>query len=962
MFRSIVKYIIFLLFIFSLVFSGSTGKIGGRIVDNKTGKPLAGVNVIVTGTGIGAASGLDGSYMIINVPPGSYSINATMIGYKKHNVTNVIVSVDRTTRIEIELSETVIAGEEVTVIAKRKNVELDRTNTASYINREEIESLPVSTVDDILQLQAGIVSDAGGNLHIRGGRSREIAYMVDGVPVTDTYSQSGGSMVSIENNFIKELQVITGTFNAEYGSAQSGIVNVVTKIPGLRYEGSIEQLLGSFYSPGRPQYIGLSTFQPTSEKEMKVSISGPLLNLKKSGKVGFFLNGRFVDSNGWLNGQRRYMPEDGWEIEVYREWYSATYDPKDPLIIPLPDSLHTGDGNIVPMDWEKMVSLNFKLVYQPSPKLTFSINSFYNDSYGKGYSSSWRFCPDGNASWVDQSMSSMLIITHSPFENLFYNLRYSFQKSASKRYAFENADDPRYQITAVNAWDPGKLSGYDYGGIYSWDRRSDEQFIHLTNGDITWQINNIIEIKGGFEAKTYTLHYLNAPMREVLGYETMQFPWSRSEIFDFEIPYVMFRDSTAKYEFGNLRLRETHPDSLSDHLFYTDYTREPMEASGFVQTTLELGKVILNAGIRLDYFWPNDRWAPDYSVVYPEFVGADDYYEQAKRKYKFSPRFGLSFPISTTGALRLSYGHFFQIPSYEKMYQNPVLPHYNQFSIIGSRIGNPNLKPENTVQYEVGYQQELTSSLAMELSVFHKDIKDLLGIEILTLSNASTFYRYINKEYGNSSGVTLAFNYTAPDRKFVTGIDYTYMLAKGSASSPEMLRDISILSGPGMGSYTIAVRKINYLDWDQRHSLNTTISYRPNNKWNIGLVSQLGSGLPYSPSTLDPSISLPGGEWDNAGRKPVRWGTDLKLVRYSTIFGYKNSIILNVFNLFNHLNENNVRSITGRAGPNAYPPEIDRKRNNRILKIGEFTLDEANYNPTDYSRPRLIQLGIMFQF
>ncbi len=202
MFRSIVKYIIFLLFISSLVFSGSTGKIGGRIVDNTTGKPLAGVNVIVTGTGIGAASGLDGSYMIINVPPGSYSINATMIGYKKHNVTNVIVSVDRTTRIEIELSETVIAGEEVTVIAKRKNVELDRTNTASYINREEIESLPVSTVDDILQLQAGIVSDAGGNLHIRGGRSREIAYMVDGVPVTDTYSQSGGSMVSIENNFI----------------------------------------------------------------------------------------------------------------------------------------------------------------------------------------------------------------------------------------------------------------------------------------------------------------------------------------------------------------------------------------------------------------------------------------------------------------------------------------------------------------------------------------------------------------------------------------------------------------------------------------------------------------------------------------------------------------------------------------------------------------------------------------
>ena len=270
---------------------------------------------------------------------------------------------------------------------------------------------------------------------------------------------------------------------------------------------------------------------------MKVSFSGPLFNLEKFGKLGFFLNGRLVDSNGWLNGERRYMPEDGWEIEVYREWYSATFDPKDPLVIPLPDSLHTGDGEIIPMDWEKMMNMNFKLVYQPFPKLTLSLNSFFSDSYGKGYSSSWRFCPDGNSSWANQSTSYMLVMTHSLYENLFYNLRYSFQRSSSQSYTFENSDDPRYQTTAVNAWDPGKLTGYDYGGISSWNRRSDEQLIQLVNGDITWQINNIIQIRSGFEAKSYSLHYQNSPMREILGYETMQFPWSRSEIFDFEIPY-----------------------------------------------------------------------------------------------------------------------------------------------------------------------------------------------------------------------------------------------------------------------------------------------------------------------------------------------------------------------------------------------------------------------------------------
>jgi outer membrane receptor protein involved in Fe transport len=962
MIKQSMKYFLSLIIFFGYLVAGSTGKIGGRIVDEKTGDPLVGVNIIVAGTMLGAASSIDGSFMIINIPPGRYSVSASMIGYKKYTITDVNVSVDRTTRLEFDLSETIIEGEEITVVAKRKTVELDRTNSASYINRSEIELLPVTSLEDIIQLQAGVVSDAGGDLHIRGGRSREIAYMIDGIPVTDNYSQSGGSMVEIENNFIEELQVITGTFNAEYGSAQSGVVNVVTKMPGTKYEGSIEQLMGGFYSPNKPQYIALDTFQPTSEKEIKISFSGPLLNLKKLGKIGFFLNGRLIDSNGWLNGERRYMPEDGWEIAVYREWYSATFDPKDPLIIPIPDSLHTGDGKIIPMDWEKTVNMNLKLVYKPLPSLTFSLNSFFNDSYGKGFSSSWRFCPDGNSTWADQSMSYMLVMTHSPSVNLFYNLRYSFQKSNSQRYTFKDSNDPRYQITAVNAWDPGKLTGYDFGGISSWNRNYDEQLIHLTNGDITWQINNNIQIKSGFETKSYSFQYLNSPMREKLGYETMQFPWSRSEIFDFEIPYKVFLDSTANYEFGNLRLRETHPDSAFDHLFYIDYTRKPMEASGFSQTSLELGKVILNAGVRLDYFKPNDRWAPDYSIVYPEFVGADGYYVQAKSKYKFSPRFGLSFPISTKGALRLSYGHFFQIPSYEKMYQNPVLSHYNQFSIIGSRIGNPNLKPENTVQYEVGYQQELTSNLVMELAVFHKDIKDLLGIEILTLSNAATFYRYVNKEYGNSSGATLSFNYSSPDGKFDTGVDYTYMLAKGSASSPEMLRNISVLSGPGMGSYTIAVRKIKYLDWDQRHSLNATMSYSPNKKWNINLVSQLGSGLPYSPSTLDPSISLPGGEWDNAGRKPVRWGVDFKLVRSSVLFGYNSRFIINVFNIFNQLNENHVRSITGRAGPNAYLPEINRLRNNRILRIDEFSLDEANYNPSNYSRPRLIQFGIMVHF
>jgi len=377
-----------------------------------------------------------------------------------------------------------------------------------------------------------------------------------------------------------------------------------------------------------------------------------------------------------------------------------------------------------------------------------------------------------------------------------------------------------------------------------------------------------------------------------------------------------------------------------------------------MQTKLNLGEIILNAGLRYDYLDPNDRYAPDYSGVYPELVGADTFYVDAKPKEKLSPRFGLSFPISEKGAMRLSYGHFFQSPSFEKMYQNPVLPHYNKFSIMDSRIGNPNLKPEQTVQYELGLQQEVTSGLALELTVFYKDIRDLLGIEILTLSDATTFFRYINREYGNSTGVTVAFSYVDPAGKISTSVDYTYMVAKGSASSAEAIRDVAILSGSNRGAYTLATRRIDYLGWDQTHSLNGTVSFKPRQDIYLSLIGQLGSGLPYTPSTLNPNIEIPGGWWANSGRKPLTWNIDFKANKQFKVAGMRVGIFLNIFNLFNQLNELHVDSITGHAGPRAYTPEIGALRYYRLDAVGTFTREEADYNPTQYSRPRLIQIGM----
>ncbi len=955
--RGVAALSAFLAFAWSS-FAGVTGKIGGKVLDEQTGEPLIGANVLIKGTQMGAAAGMDGSYLIINVPPGKYTLRVTMIGYETANITDVQVFTDRTTRIDVKLRPSVVKGKEVTIVAERERIEFDRTSTAAYISEDEIEKLPVASLHEIIQMQAGVVADAGGALHFRGGRSREVAYMIDGVPVSNTFSQGGGSNVAIENNFVKEIQVITGTFNAEYGSAQSGVVNVVTKVPERSYHATIEGLTGGYYSPNSPMFIGLDRYDPLTEKELKFSLTGPIPFPQKLGKLGFFFNGRLLDSGGWLNGERRYRPEDGWEIVVYREWYKAIYDPIDPLVIPLPDSLHTGDGKIVHMNWNKSASLNFKMVYQPKPTFTLSYNVFGSRSHGKSYRPTWRFCPDGIPQHRGNSLTHILTITHAVGRNVFYNLRYSHQSNHSRFYTYESADDPRYQITAVNAWDPGKITGYDMGGIDSWDRRWFDQSIDLVNGDITWQMNKYIELKTGFEAKFYNFHYRNAPMREMFGYEQVQFPFTRKEIEEFDFPWEFFRDTTYAYEYGHIRLRESNPDSLRDQQFYVDYNRSPRDGAAYAQTKLELGEVVVNAGVRLDAYWPRDVYAPSYDNVYPEMVGYRGYYVWAKPKWQLSPRFGLSFPISDRGAMRLSYGHFFQAPSYEKMYQNPVLPWYNSYSIAETRIGNPNLKPERTVQYEIGLQQALTDDIAMELTVFYKDVRDLLGIELLTLSDATTFYRYVNKEFGNSKGFTLAFNQGFAGGMISSSIDYTYMIAKGSASSAEVLRDIQIVAGPGTGAYNVAVRRINYLDWDQRHTLNASVTIRPSQTLTLGVIAQLGSGLPYTPATLDPSIQLPGGEWDNAGRKPTRWNVDFRMSKTFKVAGLDLAAIVRVFNVFNHLNENRVHPITGRAGPNAYLPEVARRRYWRLEQLGEFTRDEADYDPTYYSRPRLIQFGL----
>ena len=226
MIKHLLITLLSLLFIIQLS-AGTTGKISGTVTDNESHEPLIGVNVILLETSLGAATNADGFYLINNIPPGTYTVRFSAIGYQKKQVSNVKIAADFTTEINISLSSASIELETVTIQAEAPLVRKDLTSSHTIVDNTQIAALPVESVDQILTLQAGITKDAGGAIHIRGGRSNEIEFNVNGVTAINPFDF--GRTVKISTNAIQELSVVSGTFNAEYGNALSGIIKYCHK-------------------------------------------------------------------------------------------------------------------------------------------------------------------------------------------------------------------------------------------------------------------------------------------------------------------------------------------------------------------------------------------------------------------------------------------------------------------------------------------------------------------------------------------------------------------------------------------------------------------------------------------------------------------------------------------------------------------------------------------------------------
>ncbi len=933
----------FLPIIFILVFStwliaGVTGKIAGTVIDAKTHEPLAGVNVVIEGTYLGASSDGDGYFVILNIPPGSYKLQAMYVGYQTVQITDVQVSVDITTKIDIMMHETTLeTSDEITVVAKRPIIRKDAVATRHFVNSDQIEIQPVNSFQQIAQNQAGVVGS-----HFRGGRPGEVLVMIDGVAVRDPAGAYAGNMGGFTGDVpeyaIEEMEVTLGGFSAEYGNVQSGILNLALKEGTPKIRGRLRftntPKFGSSESFTENNYT-FHRFQP-QENIYEVNLSGPLIFKK----LGFSASAEVTDRKQGL-----YLNENSFD-QAYQGKLSYRFTPQHKLTIggifnrsdwdnfyfPAsrygPGKGYVTDTYIKGLDPSKDTLMVYKYVDDKSLYGTIKTDDTPNSVTAQGdtFNVTKTFYMAGMEDylWNNHKETNLAYLnwTHSLSSRTYYEIRLSTFLS-NYHYAPVDVDDRDHDGNRSEdlQWDlskPGPHPIYrEREQNYWWVRGDDPGYLderswtHSLKFDMVSQVTRNHLIKGGLQA------HLNRS-------DVQNISWT--------LGVGTFRKDIWKQNYFDL--------------------------GAYVQDKLEFQGIIALVGLRFDMFDPNGFGSPvyypgDYGAPYSQ-IGPDGRPvflnpKKAKATYQLSPRIGISHPITERSVLHFTYGHYFQRPDGYYLFRN----HYIQsLTKVGNFIGNPSLAPEKTVAYELGIEQQFFSDIRFTVTGYYKDVTNLLNWRKYVGRTIQNFELnvYTNADYGNIKG--LEFTLEKRIGKFFGGnINYTFSIAKGRSSN----------ATGGSGSFT-SVKRMNLLNFDQTHTVNANILLRtpqdfgpqlagvhPLGGFKASILFKYGSGLPYSSY---------GTRKINDERMPWTSTTDIKLLRSFTLSRYKLNLFMDIFNLFD---KKNIRFIGNSLYYDSGDPNDPSIKGDPSVVRRDVA---QNYyrNPQAYSAGRQIRFGLGLNF
>ena len=715
-----IKYLLFLFLTFfciSSAFSGTVGKISGHITDKETGEPLGGVNVFIEGTRLGASTDLDGEYFIINVPPGSYSVTASIVGYQSVTVTDVRVNPDRTTKIEFNLKTEVMTGETITIVAERPLIQRDATFTETVTSADEIENMPVTTLSEVMSINAGFIvqgyttdpdgnSDGAESIHVRGGRSNEIVYMIDGFYVKDPHS--GGLGADVPSEGIQDLSIITGTFNAEYGEAMSGVVNIITKEGSPEYHGSIRSSTDQF---------GVSSYDNGTLRG-DLSLSGPVPLLKNM--ANFYINGDYLDTDTYLRKSISHV-HDALGNPITRHHDFLTYDTRE---------RYTG-----------------KIVFKPfrNVKTIFGYNRFNEEQ--RLYNDYFKEIPDHVGIDYEKSDLYNVTISHTLSSKTFYNLKAAYFKH---NYTHKLTSDFNSIVRPVLVGDAfGGTSNYEFYGTYFFGLDSLGDSIWVTSDDDFYQNYTTKEYSflGDISSQIYKNHLVK------LGFEYKQYNIKEDRLDYINDGGIGINDEETHYDF------------------------KPLKLSAYIQDKIELERFIINAGIRFDYIDPKADYLPDFSN--PDVTTLKK--ANPKYRFSPRIGFGHPLTENVRLHFAYGHFYQFPDFNflYRRINQYDPNGQINVTEGYRPRIGNPNLKPQTTIAYEFGTEVAVTNDIVADVTVFYKDIYDYISTKYYDV-DPRPYFAIVNLDYANSRGIEFAVKKRFSDH-YSFGVNYTYSRAEGNA-------------------------------------------------------------------------------------------------------------------------------------------------------------------------------------
>ncbi|MCW8803885.1 MAG: TonB-dependent receptor [Ignavibacteriaceae bacterium] len=971
---NLLALLVFLLASTTLFAQTGVGKMSGQILDADTKEPLIGANIILLNTNLGAATDIEGNYFILNITPGTYEVRISYVGYAPKTIQEVRVVANITYELNVELSTDFTLPE--IVVLDKKFFEAKSTNTTKVIDSDQISRLPVRGVQNLASLQSGVViqegnggQDGNAEINVRGGRGSEVLYIVDGVPQNNLYNRQ--TVAQVSNIAIDQISFQVGGYEAKYGQAQSGIVNVTTK-SGQPYYNVFFDLQSS----------DLLKTDPSGSNLYSGSISGPIIP---------------------------GIPEHTIFISGERGWYRDA----DPPAVPI-EIWTDPDGNVMdaPIVYESIPN-NQSNVWRFSGKINSRFGSWnvqlgalWNDRISKNskdiqtslaaqrqYKNASQFIEEQDQKNTSFSGRVSQTVSNSTFWNLslgyriFEYQRYNpFLKGPENQILYGDslwwADQSGMNVTLLG--DGRRTPTVDENGVYRpygyarglFQQREDTRI--GADFDLTSQLDNHL-LEFGFGVEQHTIRGYGNFAYLVAGVDPSQPDYIR---FAQNQPFVFGYDVT-----GNTKTSTDDPSSLDwfadpniqSHPSMAEFLkpRKPILGYLYLQDRFELQDMVLNLGIRMDYFD-----IKSHDIINPElpYAGGLDPnkfdigdFRLKDVEVKFSPRIGIGFPVTEATVFHAQYGTFFQTPELNNMYGGPF--DYNQYITMSPQNGfNGGLISEETTQYEVGFRQLLGPNSALNITAFYKNTKSLVNVEMSQYrrTEGGEIINAIgpqNADFGTIKGFAFSFDVTRLSY-FSASLQYTLSFADGTGSATN-----SSQTAVFRNLDNLPPKVIGPLAFDQRHTAIAVIDFFvPEGElgffelFNANAILSFNSGRPYTPVDQWDLLGDAGLVADNTGYinsayTPGSFRIDLKVEKGFPIGSFYITPYVWIENL---LDSDNIVAVWRSTGdPYTTNWLNDPDAQGTIQQQGEGYVKDyetLEKDPNNFGIPRLIRLGLKLNF